>query len=417
MTTFTVEPLTRVEGNGRVELTPAADGSVGVRVVLAESSRLFEGVVLGRPWHEVPGLVCRICSICSGVHRLAAVTALERALLVSVPPAARLVRELLLLGGQIESHALHLFCLILPDLAGSDDLLTLLRQGDATAAGGIELKRFGNRIQELAGGRVIHPVNIEVGGVMALPGAAQLDQLRAACAAWHQRLPQLLSPLRRADAYPPSILAPVQELAVDGGATFALSGEALRLSDGRRVAADDYRALLGETVLPHSGAKYALGNELPFYAGAQARLTLYHRSTAADWAVPPGCGIHGNNLAQASELEWALSRLDEVLEALAQLPAAAPLQVAVRPRAGSGTALFEAPRGLLIHHYALDEFGRVAAADIVTPTAINQRALEAQLAADLCGLADPEELCRRAERIVRAYDPCISCAVHLLKPG
>jgi len=172
MAKVVLQPLTRVEGHGRVELYLDEGRLQAVRLALVESPRLFEKLVVGRAAVEVPDLVCRICAICSAVHKLAALTALEQAMAIEVPPQARQVRELLLLGGHLQSHALHLFCLILPDFTGRASLLELLRENDELARAGLELKAFGNRLQEVAGGRVIHPVNPVLGGVMRAPSAA-----------------------------------------------------------------------------------------------------------------------------------------------------------------------------------------------------------------------------------------------------
>ncbi|OGR28996.1 MAG: hypothetical protein A2005_06720 [Desulfuromonadales bacterium GWC2_61_20] len=417
MTVVRIEPLTRVEGTGRVELQLDPAGRLqAVRLDLVESYRLFEQLVVGRAWHEVPSLVCRICAICSGVHRLAAVAALEEALALEIPPAARLVRELLLLGGQIASHALHLYALILPDLAGTASILELLRQQDAPARQGLALKRLGNRLQEAAGGRVIHPVNIEVGGIVACPARAELQALAAEVAGWEERAAPLLAPFRRAAAYPPGAAVIGVPLAVTAAGDYGLSGHVLALPHGRTVAAAAYRELLGERALASSNAKRAEGAAGPFLTGALARLRLHHQRSGAAWAeVPAAAGIHGNNIAQASELVWALERSRAVLAALLALPADAPLRRPVVATAGRGTAAIEAPRGTLIHHYLLDERGRVAHADIVTPTAINQVVMEQQLWLDLQHAGDGAVLRARAERIVRAYDPCISCSVHLLR--
>lgn len=422
MAVVRIEPLTRVEGAGRVELQLAADGRLqAVRLDLVESYRLFEGLVVGRAWYEVPSLVCRICAICSGVHRLAAVAALEEALALEIPPAARLVRELLLLGGQIESHALHLYALILPDLAGTPSILELLRQQDAPARQGLELKRFGNRLQEAAGGRIIHPVNIEVGGIVALPAQVELQALAEEVALWVERAAPLLAPFRRADAYPPGAAVIGLPLAVTGGGEYALTGDALALPHGRTVAAAAYHELLGEAPVASSNAKRSEGPAGPFLTGALARLRLHHQRSGEAWAeVPAAAGIHGNNIAQAIELVWALERSCDVLAALLALPPDAELRrpvvaTAGSGTAGSGTAVIEAPRGTLIHHYALDDLGRVAHADIVTPTAINQVVMEQQLWLDLQHESDSAVMRSRAERIIRAYDPCISCSVHLLR--
>jgi len=415
MKTISVQPLTRVEGHGRVELMLEAGRLTAVRVVVTESPRLFEGLVLGRNGLEVPALVCRICAICSGVHRVAAAVALENAIGVEIPPAAQRVRELLLLGGHVESHALHLFCLVLPDLAGAESILDLLRAGDWRAREGLELKAVGNYIQEVAGGRAIHPVNVEVGGVVRLPAREKLEALLAELEEWSERLPELLEVFSEASSYPPAKPAIGTRIAVAGDG-FWLTGRALRLSDGRTVAGDCYRDVLLERAVSYSNAKQSRVNGAPLLAGALARLENAAGEIAGT-AQAEACieGIHQGNVAQGMELQWALREARRLARELLAYPSGEAVMAAVRPGAGVGTCVIEAPRGLLVHHYALDDQGRVAAADVVTPTAINQSAIEAQLLADLQGVDDEEVLVERAARIVRAFDPCISCSVHVVK--
>lgn len=411
MRTIAVEPLTRVEGHGRVELGLQGGRLRRVRVNLLEAPRLFEGLVLGRSFAEVPALVGRICAICSGVHRIAAASALEQALGLTIPPLAAKIRELLLLGGHIESHALHLFLLILPDLRESDSILPLLAGEDSCSRGGLELKRLGNRLQEVAGGRTIHPVNLEVGGVVARPPAAALEELLGELAGWQGRLAELLDPFGAAAVYPPATPALGIPLSVVSATGFGLQGESLELGDGRRLPAAGYAGLLAEQTLAHSNAKSPRGGM--FLTGALARQENQARRLGRT-RPQSGSGIHANNAAQAGELHWALGRSHTLIEELLAASAQEPVRAVAVPRAGIGTCVIEAPRGLLVHHYQLDGQGRVAAADIVTPTAINQAAMEAQLLADL-KQCDETDLADRAQRIVRAYDPCISCAVHLLR--
>jgi sulfhydrogenase subunit alpha len=417
MKTVSVQPLTRVEGHGRVELTVEDGRLAAVRLVLAESPRLFEGLLLGRSWQEVPALVCRICAICSGVHRVAAASALENALGLDIPPAARKVRELLLLGGHIESHALHLFCLVLPDLAGTDSILELLRTGDRSAREGLALKALGNHIQEVAGGRVIHPVNVEVGGVVRLPERDKLEALQAELEEWSGRLPPLVEVFSDHRRYPSAAAALGIRVAVEGEG-FLLTGRSLRFSDGRVVAGHSYRDALTEQAVPWSNARQSRSDGMPLLAGALARLeNAAGRGSAPVLPETAVAGIHANNVAQGVELLWALRESGRLVRELLAEAADAAVMATVRPEAGVGTCVIEAPRGLLIHHYALDDLGRVAAADILTPTSINQAAIEAQLFADLQGVTDEAVLRDRAARIVRSYDPCISCSVHVMKCG
>jgi len=410
MKVISIEPLTRVEGHGRVDLHVQDGRLQRVQLALLEAPRLFEGLVRGRSFQEIPALVCRICSICSAVHRIAAATALESALQVTIPPLAVKVRELLLLGGHIESHALHLYCLIYPDLRGVDHIMTLLAQGDSSLKAGLELKRLGNRIQEVAGGRAIHPINVEVGGIVCAPQAPALRTLLAEIEAMQGQLDTLLRPFKEGN-YPPAapVIAPRLTVATKG--EFSLQGDALALPDGRMLPAGAYAGLLKERSLSWSNAKTP-ATEI-FFTGALARQECYYKKQGCEYA-PGVAGIHANNVAQADELGWALQRSRALIVELLPLTGSKPGSVPVQTRAGSGTSVIEAPRGVLIHHYVVDDRGQITAADIVTPTAINQRAIEAQLLADL--QETPEaELDSAAQRIVRAFDPCISCAVHILK--
>lgn len=410
MKVISIEPLTRVEGHGRVDLYVQDGRLQRVQLALLEAPRLFEGLVRGRPLQEIPALVCRICSICSAVHRIAAATALENALQVTIPPLAVKVRELLLLGGHIESHALHLFCLIYPDLRGVDHIMTLLAQGDSSLKAGLELKRLGNRIQEVAGGRAIHPINIEVGGIVVAPQPPALHGLLAEIEAMQGQLDTMLRPFKEG-SYPPAAAVIAPRLTVATKGEFSLQGDSLALPDGDNLPGAAYADLFKERALPWSHAK-APATEI-FFTGALARQENYHRQQGRDYA-PGVAGIHANNVAQADELGWALARSRDLIIALLAFSGTEPGSVPVPTRAGTGTAVIEAPRGVLIHHYVVDDRGQITAADIVTPTAINQRAIEAQLLTDL--QETPEgELDAAAQRIVRAFDPCISCAVHILK--
>lgn len=415
MTRLVVDPLTRVEGHGRVELFLKHGHLDEVRVRLLESPRLFESLVLGRRYDEVPDLVCRICAICSAAHKLTALEALEKLQQIKIPPAAASLRELLLLGGHLQSHALHLFCLILPDLCGTADLLQLLQRKDPLAEAGLKLKAFGNRVQEISGGRVIHPVNPVFGGVAYLPDRQKLEALAKELRHWRACWPDLCQEFLQLDNYPEAGPALGKALATGMQQAFALSGESLWYGE-EQVPSSDYAQLLGEDSRVDSHAKDACGEAGPFLTGALARARLAADKQLRFDLPAEDIGIHGNNFAQAIEIGWTLQRLEPLLETLLQADPAEPLRTAARQTSGGvGTAVIEAPRGLLIHHYLVDEGGTVVAADIVTPTAINQRIMADQIMADLADEEDHDRLCRVAERIVRAYDPCISCAVHLLR--
>jgi sulfhydrogenase subunit alpha len=413
MARIIIDPLTRVEGHGRVELILRDGHLTDVQVRMLESPRLFEKMVVGRKYDDVAELVCRICAICSAVHKLTALEAIEQALEVDIPPLARMVRKLLLLGGHIQSHALHLYCLILPDFSGDVDVVALLKRGDPLAATGLKLKALGNRIQEVAGGRVIHPVSPRIGGLWSRPATEDLTSLAEDLVAWQQDWPSLAQDFLAAAQFPPAVAVAATSLAVGASDRFDLKGDVLRVGD-RLIPVADYRTILQEQTPANSYAKDSCGTAGPFLVGAlaRARLVAGKESTAAQ------DDIHANNRAQIDEIGWALNQARELTETILTTSADAPLRQAPGAhKGGVGTAANEAPRGLLIHHYVIDEWGHIAAADVVTPTAINQRAMREQILHDLAGQQDPVQMRATAERIVRAFDPCISCAVHLLDAG
>ena len=415
MTRLVVDPLTRVEGHGRVELLLKEGRLHDVKVRLIESPRLFESLVVGRRYDEVPDLVCRICAICSAAHKLTSLQALEKLMDIRIPTTAAVLRELLLLGGHLQSHALHLFCLILPDLCGTPDLLVLLQRKEPLAEAGIRLKAFGNRIQEIAGGRVVHPVNPVFGGVAYNPDKHLIDSLSEEIRHWQACWPDLCHQFLELGNYPASSPVIGTALATGLQEPFALNGESLSYGE-EQVDSSDYAQLLGERSGNESHAKNSDGESGPFLTGALARATLAAGKKLRFDMPAESFGIHGNNFAQASEIGWTLRRIGQLLETLHQADGSEPLRATLKQaKGGVATAAIEAPRGLLVHHYVVDEGGKVVAADIVTPTAINQRVMAAQIMADLANEKDHKRLCQDAERIVRAYDPCISCAVHLVK--
>ena len=414
MTRLVVDPLTRVEGHGRVELLLKKGRLHDVKVRLLESPRLFESLIVGRRYDEVPDLVCRICAICSAAHKLTSLQALEKLMAIRIPTIAAVLRELLLLGGHLQSHALHLFCLILPDLCGTHDLLVLLQRKEPLAEVGLKLKAFGNLIQEIAGGRVVHPVNPVFGGVAYIPDKQLIDGLSEELRHWQACWPDLCQQFLQLGNYPEACPVIGNPLATGLQEAFALKGESLYYGE-EQVDSSEYAQLLGERSRADSHAKDSNGQAGPFLTGALARATLSAGRELRFDKPAETFGIHGNNLAQASEIGWTLLRIGQLLETLRQADRSEPLRATLKQaNGGVGTAATEAPRGLLIHHYVVDEWGKVVAADIVTPTAINQRVMAAQIMADLANEKDHERLCKVAERIVRACDPCISCAVHLV---
>lgn len=426
-TRITIEHLARVEGHGgaTVEL---ADGVVeAVRFDVFEGARLLEGLVRGRSYDEVAPITSRICAICSAAHTLTSLAATERAF--GIEPNSRIVRlrDLLLRGESIESHALHVFLLALPDYLNVPSALALAESHRDAVQLALRLKRLGNLIQETVAGRAVHPVTTVVGGFSRFPTEEALLALRAALLDAQQDAAtalELVAQLPRVDVgHSPSAYA---ALRANGTYGYAGGQEIGIVSDGRTAAVpvSAYRSITREQTVPHSHAKHSHWNGTPFMVGALARLAVNGdllppagaRAMTHVGLAHPFVDPLDNNRAQAVELlvdvQQALTMVEEELAEPRDLPAAAP----VRVRAGAGTGAVEAPRGLLVHSYRYNEDGRLQTADVITPTALNAASIEQRLrcAVELSPHDDPDTLRRRLEMVVRAYDPCISCAVHVL---
>jgi sulfhydrogenase subunit alpha len=428
--TITVPHLGRIEGHGgiRVRLSGASVHEVNLDVF--EGSRYYEALLVGRPFSEVQGIITRVCAICSASHTVAALGALERALGVEVSPRVHHLRGLLALGATIESHALHVFALALPDFLGLDSVLAMAGKHPAEVAFALRLKQLGNRVQELVGGRAIHPINTLVGGFGRLPGAGELRSVRDGLAA---ALPEMRAAVELVAGIPvPSW--PEQEtvfLAVRPyEEAYRFRGDVLCTTRGDEVPVARYGELVSEYAVGHSQSKHAeLVSGGSYVVGALARLRLWGRYLGGQAReaflrlFPDGVpdNVLWNTRAQAVELVHALERGVEVCDLLLAMPAAGRELAPVAVRAGRGACALEVPRGTLIHEYALDQEGRVTSANVITPTAQNlanverdlRRAVEVMLASEPS--ATDARLKQGMELVVRAYDPCVSCSVHLVR--
>lgn len=416
-----VDALSRVEGEGSLRLELDGDEVIGVRFGLYEPPRLFEGFLRGRDFREVPDMTARICGICPVAHQTTSIRALEAALGWTADPATADLRRLLYCAEWIESHALHIFFLHAPDFLGYPDALAMAAEHRPMVEAGLFIKKTGNALMALIGGREIHPINLRVGGFYQAPRQSDLASLvpnleRSLAAAqeavgWlagldfpEYRCDEVLVALRDADGY-----------AIEGG-------DEIVVSDGARLPAADFLGSFHEEQVEHSTALHCLygrgGAPRAYLVGPLARYNLNRDQLtplAALAARAAGLGDQCRNpfrsiLVRAVELVLACEESLRLIAAYRGLPDFAPGEV----RAGAGAACTEAPRGLLFHAYQLDRDGGVVSADIIPPTSQNQRAIEN----DLAGVAQrnrhlpPDALRRLCEQAIRNYDPCISCSTH-----
>lgn len=419
--------LGRVEGHGGIFVKVVGGRVHEVNMDIFEGSRYYEALLRGKHFLEVQGVITRVCAICSAGHTVAALSALEHALGISSSPRVFRLRGLLTLGATLESHALHVFALALPDFLGFDSVISMAQKYPREVTFALRLKQLGNRIQELIGGRAVHPVNTLVGGFGKLPRHRDLEEIRSALHAAAEPLAgfvELAASIEVPDfAARPTVfvaLRPYEE-------GYRFRGSTLCTSRGEEFPVSEYRDVVREFTVEHSHAKHAaLASGETYMVGSLARLALWgDRLTGAAQAAferlfPRGVeeNILTNTWAQLVELVHCVERGQRVCEELLGLPEEEREMQEYDLRAGRGVGALEVPRGTLIHEYAFDDQGIIESANVITPTAQNLANTERDLRAAVERLLESEvgseaALKLKLEMVARAYDPCISCSVHV----
>lgn len=419
--TIHVEPLARVEGEASLRVEIRDGALVDLKLSIFEPPRFFEAFLRGRRADEAPDITARICGICPVAYQMSAVHALERAFAVRIDPAIRLLRRLLYCGEWIESHALHVHMLAAPDFLGCDSIVTLAARDRAAVERGLRLKRVGDAILELLGGRSVHPVGVRIGGFSRVPRRRDLAPLREDLLRARADAETCLAWVAGFDL--PAAEAETEFVALRHADEYPFSEGDLVSSAGLAAAQTEFENQFHEYQQAHSTALFArrLAGSTPYFVGPLARLNLNFdrlgddvaaaaRATGIAW---PCTNPFASIVARAVEILWAI---DEALHCIdAYDPPAAPA-ASWEPRAASGCAVTEAPRGILYHRYDIDAAGLIAGATIVPPTSQNQAQMEAdlrRLVPRLLELGD-DEATRLCETAIRNYDPCISCATHFL---
>jgi sulfhydrogenase subunit alpha len=425
----TIPHLGRVEGHGGIHVTLGDSRVTDVNMDIHEGSRYYEKLLVGRDFRDVQGIITRVCAICSADHTVAALAALENALGIQVSERTRVLRGLLLRGAAIESHALHVFALALPDFLGFDSLMALAERYPEEVAFALNLKQLGNHIQAVIGGRAVHPINTLVGGFGRLPSHREIEDLRSDLVAVSEPLLDVVETVASIDvpdwAAQPTLFVALRPARAD----FGFRGEEICTSAGVEYPVDDYRDAVREFTVEHSNARHAaLESGETYMVGSLARLKLWGdrlRDAAAQASgllFPRGVeeNVLLNTRAQMVETVYCVESAVSFCEAYLDLDEIDTELHDVEPLAGRGIGAIEAPRGTLFHEYEIDDGGKVAAANVVTPTAQNLANIERDLRfsgdrLQRAGRSNDAELKRAFEMVARAYDPCISCSVHLVR--
>jgi len=420
--TIRVEMLTRVEGEGRFHLK-VKDGKVEEAILnIFEPPRFFEAFLVGRSLFEVPDIVPRICGICPVTYQMTACRALEGILGIEPTPEIRRLRRLMYCAEWIESHALHVFLLHAPDFLGYANAMEMARDHKDLVEMGLRMKKVGNTLLEVMGGRAIHPVSPRVGGFSKAPSVqalrALLPELEWGLGAAQETV-EITNGLPMLDFEQPYVF-----VALDGGEGYPIEwGDQVVVSGREAVPVEDFEEVFRERHMPQSPALHArLPDGTAYLTGPMARLNhfpdrlhpLAQEALERTGARLPIQNPYRSILVRAVELVHAFA---DSIDLIRGYQGADPPYVEVPLRAGEGRGATEAPRGLQYQRHRTDEAGLILESRIIPPTSQNQARIEE----DLAGLApellamEEEEATLKCEQLIRAYDPCISCATHFLK--
>jgi sulfhydrogenase subunit alpha len=417
--TLSVASLARVEGEGSMHVV-VRDGEVrDVELRIFEPPRFFEAFLRGRSYTEVPDITARICGICPVAYQMSACQAIEDACGVTVEPQVRALRRLLYCGEWIESHALHIYLLHAPDFLGYESSIDLARDHRDIVERGLKLKKVGNDILNMLGGRAIHPVNVRVGGFYKVPAAADFaplgERLRWARDA-------AIDTVRWVATFEfPDLTLDGDLVALRNEHEYPITEGRIASTAGLDIAVQEFPAHFGEEHVAHSTALHGTAVGGPYTVGPLARFNLNFaqlpalvKQVASDAGITETCrNPFQSIIVRALEIVFACDEALRIIDGYEPPEQPSSVMPAI---AGTGHGCTEAPRGLLYHRYTIDAAGIISDAVIVPPTSQNQPSIERglrQFVQDRLAL-DDAELTRQCEQAIRNYDPCISCATHFL---
>jgi sulfhydrogenase subunit alpha len=417
-----VHYLTRVEGHGNIVVDVERGELKRCELQIVETPRFFEALLRGRPYTEATHIVSRICGICSVGHQMASLQALEAALDVQPSEQTRLLRKLIFHGEMLDSHVLHTYLLVAPDFLGVGSVIPLAGSHPQVVLRALRMKKLAGDLCAVIGGRHTHPIAMRVGSFTHLPEASELEALRTRLEAARADVDATVELFQSLTM--PDFERETEYIALRQPDEYAFIGGTITSTDGVQRPVADYREVTNEYLSPHSTAKHTRHRREAYMVGALARFNVNHdklhpRAQAAANALglkPICANPYMNSVAQVVEIahcvEDAIALVDTLLARGLQ-PERPP---AIELQTCEGAGACEVPRGTLYHHYRIGEDGRITGANCIIPTGQNLANIEADMRALVPRILDhsQDEVRLSLEMLVRAYDPCISCATHML---
>jgi len=419
--TIKVDYLARVEGEGRLFVKVKNDKVTEAQFNIFEPPRFFEAFLRGRKYYEAPDITARICGICPVAYQMSSSHAMEQICDVTVDGQLRELRRLLYCGEWIESHVLHIYMLHAPDYLGYEDAILMAKDYPDIVTNGLKLKKIGNDIMILLGGREIHPINTRVGGFYKAPEKKELEQFIEPLK-W--ALDTALQTVELTSTFSfPELERDYEFVSLRHPDEYPLNEGRIVSSKGIDIDISQFLDYFEEHHVEHSTSLQATVKERDDYmTGPMARYNNNFDKLpkiAKDAAKKAGLGEFVTNPFKSivvRSVETVFACL-EALRIIENYKKPDKPFVEMTPREGTGHGCTEAPRGSLYHRYRIDNDGVIQDARIVPPTSQNQKAVEKDLTLFVekhLNLTDTQ-LTWQCEQLIRNYDPCISCSCHFLK--
>lgn len=419
--TIRVDYLARVEGEGALYIKIKNNKIADLQFKIFEPPRFFEAFLRGRNFTEAPDITARICGICPIAYQMSSCHAMEDACGVTVDGQLRALRRLIYCGEWIESHVLHVAMLHAPDFLGYESAMHMAKDHPDLVQKALKLKKIGNEIVTLLGGREIHPINVRVGGFYKVPTKRELQGL-VQDLKWARDASQELVRWTGTLDFP-DLEQDYEFVALRHPDEYPFNEGRLVSNKGLDIAIREYEEHFAEEHVQHSNALHSVlkarGN---YFVGPLARYNLNFdklpssvQKAAKEAGLGPICKNPFKSIIVRSV--ETLYACEEALRIIDKYEMPAKPYVEVRPRAGVGCGCTEAPRGILYHRYRIDDNGEILDAKIVPPTSQNQKTIESDLRQFVPKNINlpKEKLTWQCEQAIRNYDPCISCATHFLK--
>ena len=418
--TINIPILARVEGEGALELEIRNNTIKLLKLRIYEPPRLFEKFLEGRHYTEVMDFVARICGICPVAYQMSAGHAIENCFGITPSPWIREMRRLFYCGEWLESHSIHIHLLALPDFLGFKSVIEMAKSYPEAVRRGLRLQAFGNELIKLFGGRSVHPVGACVGGFYKAPNLADINmilikakEMAKDCEELIDWLSTISLPDNSHDFTSVSLYHPTEYPINEGN---------IVSNHGLNISIAEFDNHFKEFQVSYSNALHCMLNNKPYLVGPLARINncFGHLPTSIHVFLQnlkinfPTTNMYYSIIARSVEMYYCTL---EAIRILQEYKYPHHSHVEVKPKAGQGFGCTEAPRGMLWHHYQLDDNGQVKSARIIPPTSQNQARIEEDLRISLFkfGLNNEEEKLRAySEMIIRNYDPCISCSTHFL---